>query len=67
MLDYRLKTFLVLGQTLNYTRTAELLHMSQPAVSQQIRYLEQHYGFKLLEYSNRHLGLTELDNFFIKK
>lgn len=67
MLDYRLKTFLVLGQTLNYTRTAELLHMSQPAVSQQIRYLEQHYGFKLLEYSNRHLGLTELGQLLYQK
>ena len=41
MLDYRLKTFLLLSKTLNYTKTAQQLHMSQPAVSQHIRYLEQ--------------------------
>ncbi len=60
MLDYRLKTFLLLSKTLNYTRTAEILHMSQPAVSQHIRTLEKNYGFKFFEYSNRKLQLTEL-------
>lgn len=60
MLDYRLKTFLILGKTLNYTRTAEMLHISQPAVSQHIRYLENHYGFKLFDYYNRHLQLSDL-------
>ena len=59
MLDYRLKTFLLLSKTLNYTKTAEQLHMSQPAVSQHIRYLEQSYGFKLFEYNHRRLQLTE--------
>lgn len=41
MLDYRLKTFLLLSKTLNYTKTAQQLHMSQPAVSQHIRYLSK--------------------------
>ena len=59
MLDYRLKTFLLLSKTLNYTKTAEQLHMSQPAVSQHIRYLEQSCGFKLFEYNHRRLQLTE--------
>lgn len=67
MLDYRLETFLILGKTLNYTRTAEILHMSQPAVSQQIRYLENHYGFKLFEYYNRHLQLSELGKILYQK
>lgn len=59
MLDYRIKTFLLLCQTMNYTKTAEELHMSQPAVSQHIRFLEQTYQVKLFEYVNRHLQLTE--------
>ncbi len=44
MLDYRLKTFLLLSKTLNYTKTAQQLHMSQPAVSQHIRYPHEPAG-----------------------
>lgn len=64
MLNYRLKTFLTLAKTLNYTRTAEMLHMTQPAVSQHIRYLEETYGIKLFEYYNRKLQMTEIGKKF---
>jgi DNA-binding transcriptional LysR family regulator len=37
MLDNRLYTFLTLCETGNYTRTAEKLNMTQPAVSQHIQ------------------------------
>ena len=40
MLDYRMETFLTLCQTLNYRATAQMLHITQPAVTQQIHCLE---------------------------
>lgn len=59
MIDFRLKTFLTLCKVLNYTKTAELLHITQPAVSQHIKHLETEYGVKLFEYHNKNLTLTE--------
>lgn len=67
MLNYRLKTFLMLAQTLSYTKTAEILHMTQPAVSQHIRYLEETYGIKLFEYNNRKLQMTQMGKKFYQK
>ena len=40
MLDHRLYTFLTLCETGNYTKTAEKLNMTQPAVTQHIQFLE---------------------------
>ena len=59
MLDYRIDTFLTLCKTMNYRKTAELLHISQPAVTQQIHYLEQLYSQKLFTYENRKIQKTE--------
>ena len=59
MLDYRIDTFLTLCECMNYRKTAEILHISQPAVTQQIHYLETQYGQKLFEYENRRLVKTE--------
>ncbi|MEG1126432.1 MAG: LysR family transcriptional regulator [Oscillospiraceae bacterium] len=58
MLDFRHETFLVLCRLGSYTKTAEELHMTQPAVTQHIKYLEQMYGCKLLHYDARALTLT---------
>ncbi|MDD3401429.1 MAG: LysR family transcriptional regulator [Eubacteriales bacterium] len=59
MLDFRILTFLDLCKTHNYTRTAENLFITQPAVSQHIKYLETEYGAKLFYYRDRTLTLTE--------
>ena len=59
MLDYRIDTFLTLCESMNYRKTAEMLHISQPAVTQQIHYLENQYGQKLFAYENRRLVKTE--------
>ena len=59
MLDYRIDTFLTLCECMNYRKTAEILHISQPAVTHQIHYLENQYGQKLFEYENRRLVKTE--------
>ena len=59
MIDFRLKTFLTLCKVLNYTKTAEILHITQPAVSQHIKYLEESYGVKLFSFIGKSLELTE--------
>lgn len=59
MLDARWNTFLVLCETMNYTRAAEQLCLTQPAVTHQIRYLENYYGCRLFAYENKVLRLTE--------
>ena len=59
MLDYRIDTFLTLCESMNYRKTAEMLHISQPAVTQQIHYLENQYGQKLFVYENRRLVKPE--------
>ncbi|PXY23373.1 hypothetical protein BAY59_27230 [Prauserella coralliicola] len=53
-----LETFIVVGRELNYRRAAELLFVSQPAVSQQIKKLEQQLGFALFERSSTSVRLT---------
>lgn len=47
MLDYRAQTFLAVYRLRSFTRAAETLHITQPAVSQHIRQLEQNYGCAL--------------------
>ena len=58
MLDPKLRTFLILCQTKSFTKTAESLHITQPAVSHHLKYLEAYYQTKLYEYNNRKFQLT---------
>lgn len=59
MPDPRWNTFLVLCETMNYTRAAEQLCLTQPAVTHHIHYLEDHYGCRLFSYEGKILRLTE--------
>jgi DNA-binding transcriptional LysR family regulator len=58
MLDTRVETFLAVCETMSYTKAAAALHLSQPAVSQQVHALEQDYGTSLFLYQGRRLHLT---------
>ena len=58
MLDFRLYTFLTLSETLNYTKAADILCITQPAVSQHIKYMEKEYDCKLFFYDGKQLNLT---------
>lgn len=58
MLDVRIETFLELCHTMSYTKTAEHLFITQPAVTQHIQFLEKKYGVKLFEYRSKTLSLT---------
>lgn len=58
MTDTRIETFLTLCRLMNYRKTAEELHMTQPAVTQHIHYLENYYGCKLFIYDRKSLKMT---------
>ena len=59
MVDYRIETFLLLCELMNYRKTAEALRITQPAVTQQIHFLERQYGCKLFDYRNHQLTKTD--------
>lgn len=58
-----LKYFLVAAQEENITKAAEILHVSQPALSKQIMQLEEELGAKLFIRGKRSLTLTEEGRF----
>jgi DNA-binding transcriptional LysR family regulator len=54
----QIRSFLSVAETLHFGRTAELIHLSQPALSLQIRALEEEVGVRLLERNRRKTTLT---------
>ena len=60
MLDaHQLNIFLVAAETLNFTRAAERLGLSQPSISQHIRALEEHFCERLFIRQGRSLILSD--------
>jgi DNA-binding transcriptional LysR family regulator len=55
----RLYTFAVVAEKLNFTQAAQELFMSQPAVSNAIKGLENEYGLPLFSRAGGHVELTE--------
>ncbi|MDO4491264.1 MAG: LysR family transcriptional regulator [Lachnospiraceae bacterium] len=58
MLDLKVQTFLKVCETMNYTKAARELHLTQPAVTKHIQSLEDYYHIQLFQYRNRTLMLT---------
>ena len=54
-----LRYFVELAHTQHYTRAAERLCITQPAVTHHIHFLEEHYGSRLFSYEGKTLRLTE--------
>jgi DNA-binding transcriptional LysR family regulator len=54
----QIRSFLSIAETLHFGRTAELIHLSQPALSLQIRALEEEVGARLFERNRRKTTLT---------
>ncbi len=58
MLDFRITTFLKLCETRSYTNTAKYLNITQPSVTQHIKYLQKRYNCHLFSYEGKTLSLT---------
>lgn len=59
-MEYRvLKYFLIVAREENITRAAEILNVSQPALSRQLMQLEEELNTKLFIRGKRHLTLTD--------
>jgi len=55
----QLQCFSAVAQNLSFTRAADTLHLTQPAVSMQVRQLEQQTGIALTEQLGKQIHLTE--------
>lgn len=58
-MDQALEVFVTVVEKGNFTRAAEELLMTQPAVSQYIRALERSLGTRLLDRSNKYVRLNK--------
>lgn len=59
MADRRLKVFHTVARLLNFTKAADALHMTQPAVTFQIRQLEEYFNTRLFDRTHNRVSLTE--------
>ncbi|MBK5247296.1 MAG: LysR family transcriptional regulator [Peptostreptococcaceae bacterium] len=59
MLDFRMDTLLMACKYMNFTKAAEKMNITQPGVSQHIRYLEENYGIKIFKYEGKKMNLTK--------
>lgn len=57
--DFRLKVFIAAARTLSFTRAAEQLYISQPAVSKHVGELESRYEVQLFTRRGSRLELTD--------
>ncbi|MBE9516058.1 MAG: LysR family transcriptional regulator [Proteobacteria bacterium] len=58
MADRRLQVFHTVARLLSFTKAAESLHMTQPAVTFQIRQLEEHFNTRLFDRTHNRISLT---------
>lgn len=58
MADRRLQVFHTVAKQLSFTKAAELLFMTQPAVTFQVKQLEEHFNTRLFERSHGKISLT---------
>ncbi|MCY4049889.1 MAG: selenium metabolism-associated LysR family transcriptional regulator [Gammaproteobacteria bacterium] len=59
MPDRRLQVFATVAKLLSFTKAAEVLHMTQPAVTFQIRQMEEQLNTRLFDRTHNRITLTE--------
>ena len=62
-----LRSVVKLAETANYSRAAEQLFITQPALSQQVNGLETELGLKLFERTTRRVTLTRAGEEFVRR
>ncbi|MEU4773772.1 LysR family transcriptional regulator [Micromonospora sp. NPDC023644] len=62
----RIRSFVCLADELHFGRAAKLLHITQPALSQQIARLEKDVDTMLLHRANRAVSLTPAGRVFLR-
>jgi DNA-binding transcriptional LysR family regulator len=62
---HQLRIFEFVARHLNITRASKELHMSQPAVSQQLKFLERQFRERLLVRTRQGVKLTEQGRAFL--
>jgi len=60
MADRRLQVFYTVARLLSFTKAAETLHMTQPAVTFQVRQLEDYFNTRLFDRTHNRVTLTEV-------
>jgi len=58
MEDHKLKVFCTVAETKSFSKTSQIIHLTQPAVSLQIQALEEQYETKLFDRSSSSINLT---------
>ncbi|MBI2312196.1 MAG: LysR family transcriptional regulator [Betaproteobacteria bacterium] len=58
MADRRLQVFYTVAKQLSFTKAADILFMTQPAVTFQVKQLEEHFNTRLFERSHGKISLT---------
>lgn len=61
----QIQCFLTIADTLNFARAAEQLHITQPAVTQQLHALEKELGVRLFHRSTHSVRLTDEGMLFL--
>lgn len=63
----QLRTLLAIAETGSLTRASELLHVVQPALSRQLKLLEDELGVQVFERNRRGMQLTDAGKTFVEK
>ena len=66
MVDYRLYSLIKVVENGSYVKAARELSLSQPAVSQHIRQLEESLGVVIFEYAHNRISLTAEGEIVVK-
>ena len=59
MADRRLQVFLAVAKYLSFTKAGEVLFMTQPAVTFQVKQLEEHFNTRLFDRGHGRISLTQ--------